>query len=96
MPDTITADSAFVALQVGGDDSDITGKISLEGLAEYVGGGGEGGDTIAVENCNMLLQILKIGQEFQQATIESVMIGCDVVGDAQVDQFSYYRHRGGC
>lgn len=82
--DTITADSAFVALQVGGASSSDIGKISLEGLAEYVGGGGEGGDTIAVENCNILATNSENRPDVSTSqNINSVIIGCQVATNAQ-------------
>ena len=80
---TIEADTAFVALQVGGTDSDLTGKISLEGLAAYVGGGG-GGDTIAVENCNILATNSENRDSVSTAlNTGSVMMGCGVASNAQ-------------
>ena len=83
---TIEADSAFVALQVGGASSSNVGKISLEGLAEYVGGGGggEGGDTIAVENCNILATNSENRPNVSTTqNINSVIIGCEVATDAE-------------
>lgn len=81
---TIEADTAFVALQVGGTDSNLTGKISLEGLAEYVGGGGGGGDTIAVENCNIVATNSENRNSVSTAlNTGSVIMGCDVAKNAQ-------------
>jgi len=75
-----------VALQVGGTSSSSIGKISLEGLAEYVGGGGGdgGGDTIAVENCNILATNSENRNSVSTAlNTGSVMMGCDVAENAQ-------------
>lgn len=76
---TIEPSTAFVALQVGGDNSNLTGKISLQGLAEYVGGGGGGTGAGAAENCNMLIVNSESRQFISTANnINSVFIGCNV------------------
>jgi hypothetical protein len=78
---TIAADTAFVALQVGGASSNLTGKISLEGLAEYVGSGN--GDTIAVENCNIVAVDSESRSDVSTSNNKnSVMIGCSVATNA--------------
>ena len=71
----IRTDNTFIAAQVDGTASNKVGKISLQGLADYVG---SGASTIA-ENCNVLISNPENELNVNAAGMSrSVLIGCDV------------------
>ena len=71
----IRTDNTFVAVQVDGTNSSSVGKMSLQGLADYV----SSGTSSIAENCNVIISNpeneIKINAA---ANTRSVMIGCDV------------------
>jgi hypothetical protein len=72
---TITTDDTFLVAQVGGSGSPLVGKMSLQGLTDYVG---SGASTIA-ENCNVLISNAENELLVNSASMSrSVFIGCDV------------------
>ena len=71
----IRTDNTFVAVQLDGTTSSNVGKMSLQGLADYIT---EGQSSIA-ENCNVLIANAEAELNVNTAGISrSVMIGCDV------------------
>lgn len=71
----IRTDNTFIAVQVDGANSAKVGKISLQGLADYV----SSGTSSIAENCNVLISNPE--NELRVNTggnARSVMIGCDV------------------
>lgn len=71
----IQSDNTFVAVQLDGTSSSNVGKMSLQGLADYIT---EGQSSIA-ENCNVLIANPEAEENVNTAGISrSVMIGCDV------------------
>jgi hypothetical protein len=71
----IRTDNTFIAAQVDGTASNKVGKISLQGLADYVS---SGASTIA-ENCNVLISNPENELNVNTAGMShSVLIGCDV------------------
>ncbi len=75
----IRTDNTFVAVQVDGTDSSNVGKMSLQGLADYV----SSGTTSIAENCNVLISNPENELNVNTAAnARSVMIGCDVAAGA--------------
>lgn len=71
----IRTDNTFIAAQVDGTNSTKVGKISLQGLTEYLS---SGASTIA-ENCNVLISNAENELLVNTAGMaRSVFIGCDV------------------
>lgn len=71
----IRTDNTFVAVQLEGTSSAKIGKMSLQGLADYIG---SGVSTIA-ENCNVIISNPENELNINAgANARSVMIGCDV------------------
>lgn len=75
----IRTDNTFIAAQVDGSGSTKVGKISLQGLADYVS---SGASSIA-ENCNVLISNPENELNVNTAGVSrTVMIGCDVAAGA--------------
>ncbi|MDC0297286.1 hypothetical protein OAK92_01800 [Crocinitomicaceae bacterium] len=73
--DNIRTDNTFVAVQLDGTASSNVGKMSLQGLADYV----SSGTTSIAENCNVLISNPENELDVNTgANARSVMIGCDV------------------
>tara|TARA_Y100000114_G_scaffold157309_1_gene189520 strand:+ start:8208 stop:10982 length:2775 start_codon:yes stop_codon:yes gene_type:complete len=71
----ILTTNTFVAVQVDGTSSTEVGKLSLQGLADYIGGGG--GDSVVGENCNILISSKENEPNVNLSkNANSVMIGC--------------------
>lgn len=71
----IRTDNTFVAVQVDGTDSSSVGKMSLQGLADYV----SSGTSSIAENCNIIISNPENELNINAAAnARSVMIGCDV------------------
>ena len=71
----IRTDNTFVAVQLDGTGSSSVGKMSLQGLADYVS---SGASSIA-ENCNIIISNAENELIINAAAnTRSVMIGCDV------------------
>jgi hypothetical protein len=71
----IRTDNTFVAVQLDGTGSSSVGKMSLQGLADYVS---SGASSIA-ENCNIIISNAENELNINAAAnTRSVMIGCDV------------------
>lgn len=71
----IRTDNTYIAAQVDGTNSNLVGKISLQGLTEYLS---SGASTIA-ENCNVLISNPENELLVNTAGMSrSVFIGCDV------------------
>lgn len=71
----IRTDNTFLVAQVDGSGSPLVGKMSLQGLADYVG---SGASTIA-ENCNVLISNPENELRVNAGGMSrSVFIGCDV------------------
>ena len=71
----IRTDNTFVAVQLDGTDSSNVGKMSLQGLADYV----SSGTSSIAENCNVLIANPEAELNVNTAGISrTVMIGCDV------------------
>lgn len=71
----IRTDNTFIAVQLDGTSSSNVGKISLQGLADYV----SSGTSSIAENCNVLIANPEAELNVNTASIaRSVMIGCDV------------------
>ena len=75
----IRTDNTYFAAQVDGSGSSKMGKMSLQGLADYIG---SGASTIA-ENCNVLISNPENELLVNAAGMSrSVLIGCDVAHGA--------------
>lgn len=75
----IRTDNTYIAAQVDGTNSNLVGKISLQGLTEYLS---SGASTIA-ENCNVLISNPENELLVNTAGMSrSVFIGCDVANGA--------------
>jgi hypothetical protein len=71
----IRTDNTFVAVQLDGTNSSKMGKMSLQGLADYV----SSGISSIAENCNVLISNPENELNVNtSANARSVMIGCDV------------------
>jgi hypothetical protein len=71
----IRTDNTFVAVQVDGANSSNIGKMSLQGLADYV----SSGTSSIAENCNVIISNPENELNINAAAnTRSVMIGCDV------------------
>ena len=71
----IRTDNTFVAVQLDGTNSSKVGKMSLQGLADYV----SSGMSSIAENCNVLISNPENELNVNtSANARSVMIGCDV------------------
>lgn len=71
----IRTDNTFVAVQLDGTNSSNVGKMSLQGLADYV----SSGTSSIAENCNILIANPEAELNVNTGGISrSVMIGCDV------------------
>lgn len=71
----IRTDNTFVAVQIDGTNSSKVGKISLQGLADYI----SSGTSSIGENCNVLISNPENELNVNTAAnARSVMIGCDV------------------
>ena len=71
----IRTDNTFVAVQVDGTNSSNIGKMSLQGLADYV----SSGTSSIAENCNVIISNPENELNINAAAnTRSVMIGCDV------------------
>jgi hypothetical protein len=71
----IRTDNTFIAVQVDGTTSPLTGKMSLQGLADYV----SSGTSSIAENCNVLISNPENELNVNTAAnSSSVMIGCNV------------------
>jgi hypothetical protein len=71
----IRTDNTFVAVQLDGTNSSKMGKMSLQGLADYV----SSGMSSIAENCNVLISNPENELNVNtSANARSVMIGCDV------------------
>ena len=71
----IRTDNTFVAVQLDGTNSSKIGKMSLQGLADYV----SSGMSSIAENCNVLISNPENELNVNtSANARSVMIGCDV------------------
>ena len=71
----IRTDNTFVAVQLDGTNSSKVGKMSLQGLADYV----SSGISSIAENCNVLISNPENELNVNtSANARSVMIGCDV------------------
>ena len=77
--DNIRTDNTFVAVQLDGTSSSNVGKMSLQGLADYV----SSGTSSIAENCNVLISNPENELDVNTgANGRSVMIGCDVAHGA--------------
>lgn len=75
LSNNIRTDNTFIAVQVDGTNSSKIGKISLQGLADYV----SSGTSSIAENCNVLISNPENELNVNTAAnTRSVMIGCDV------------------
>jgi len=75
LSNNIRTDNTYLAVQVDGTASTKTGKISLQGLADYIGSG----TSSIAENCNILISNAENQLLVNTAANSStVMIGCDV------------------
>jgi len=75
----IKTDNTFIAVQLDGTTSSNVGKMSLQGLADYV----SSGTSSIAENCNVLIANPEAELNVNVAGISrSVMIGCDVAQHA--------------
>ena len=71
----IRTDNTFVAVQLDGTNSSSVGKMSLQGLADYV----SSGTSSIAENCNIIISNPENELNINAAVnTRSVMIGCDV------------------
>ena len=71
----IKTDNTFVAVQLDGTNSDNVGKMSLQGLADYV----SSGTASIAENCNILIASPENELDVNTAANKNtVMIGCEV------------------
>lgn len=71
----IRTDNTFVAVQLDGTNSSNIGKMSLQGLADYV----SSGTSSIAENCNVLISNPENELNVNTAAnARSVMIGCEV------------------
>jgi len=71
----IRTDNTFVAVQLDGTNSSNIGKMSLQGLADYV----SSGTSSIAENCNVIISNPENELNINAAAnTRSVMIGCDV------------------
>lgn len=71
----IRTDNTFIAVQLDGTNSSNIGKMSLQGLADYV----SSGTASIAENCNILISNAENELRVNTgANARSVMIGCDV------------------
>lgn len=77
--DEIRTDNTFIAVQVDGTDSSNMGKMSLQGLADYV----SSGTSSIAENCNVIISNPENELDLNAAAnSESVFIGCNVATNA--------------
>jgi hypothetical protein len=75
----ILASNTYISAQLEGADSNLVGKISLEGLADYVGSG----FASVAENCNVLFANPEAEVNINTAVnAATVFIGCDVAQNA--------------
>ena len=71
----IRTDNTFVAVQLDGTTSSSVGKMSLQGLADYI----TAGQSSIAENCNVLIANSEAELNVNTGGISrSLMIGCDV------------------
>ena len=72
---SINTDNTFVAVQLDGTNSSNVGKMSLQGLADYI----TDGQSSIAENCNVIISNPENEVKINAAAnSRSVMIGCDV------------------
>lgn len=75
LSNNIRTDNTFVAVQVDGSNSSKVGKISLQGLVDYI----SSGTSTVAENCNIIISNPENELKINAAgNARSVMIGCDV------------------
>jgi hypothetical protein len=75
----IRTDNTFIAVQVDGTASKNHGKMSLQGIADYV----SSGTSSIAENCNVLISNPENELSVNTAgNSRTVMIGCDVAASA--------------
>lgn len=75
LSNNIRTDNTFVAVQLDGVSSSKVGKMSLQGLADYI----SSGVSSIAENCNVLISNPENELNVNTAVnARSVMIGCDV------------------
>jgi hypothetical protein len=71
----IQSDNTYVAVQLDGSSSSNIGKLSLQGLSNYI----SSGNSSIAENCNVLITNSENQSEVNtSANSRTVMIGCDV------------------
>jgi hypothetical protein len=75
----ILTSNTYIPTQLEGEDSSLIGKISLQGLSDYVGSG----FASIAENCNVLFANAEAEANINTATnARTVFIGCDVAQHA--------------
>lgn len=75
LSDNIRTDNTYVALQLDGDSSENIGKVSLQGLTDFL----YSGVASVAENCNILVSNPENELNVNTSALSrSVMLGCDV------------------